>query len=273
MVPAPFRRLAALRTLNVAGVGLSLAAIVSSAFTRLFEGDAWCAFSTALPTVVVGSFWAALLRSKTTFGQTSMRLGWVASIPLASLNAALASALFLANPGPRSSLLDPITAALVGATYGAIFWIPCLVCTLILFGAPISRAQRLAERGLAGEERGEIIVAASAAGVSLGGLALALDGPIGRQRYLGDGRHLVIAIAIAAIAVDLFALGLSLARAMRRRRFVRDAEAGNVTGFRVDDTRKGKVLVRIVSQGQGYRVADFEEDIFEIAHARGAESA
>jgi hypothetical protein len=33
---------------------------------------------------------------------------------------------------------------------------------------------------------------------------------------------------------------------------------------RVDATEEGKVLVRIVAQGKGYRVADFEEDVFEL---------
>ena len=33
-------------------------------------------------------------------------------------------------------------------------------------------------------------------------------------------------------------------------------------GFRVDATPEGKALVRVSSFGQGYRVADFSEEVF-----------
>ncbi len=80
-----------------------------------------------------------------------------------------------------------------------------------------------------------------------------------------------------ALAPSLFALlgllgllagasstGLALAREARRRTFVADAEAGKVPGYRIEPTAEGKVLVRIVAQGKGYRVADFEEEVFEL---------
>ena len=57
---------------------------------------------------------------------------------------------------------------------------------------------------------------------------------------------------------------LASARASRRRAFVADAEAGKAPGYRIKATREGKVLVRIVPQGKSYRVADFEEEVFDL---------
>jgi hypothetical protein len=50
-------------------------------------------------------------------------------------------------------------------------------------------------------------------------------------------------------------------RDLQRRRFVREVEAGRVTGFRIDAAPEGKVLVRIANHGEGYRVADFVEEV------------
>jgi len=45
---------------------------------------------------------------------------------------------------------------------------------------------------------------------------------------------------------------------------VADAEAGKISGYRIEPTEDGKVLVRVVWQGEGYRVRDFEEEVFEL---------
>ena len=47
-----------------------------------------------------------------------------------------------------------------------------------------------------------------------------------------------------------------------RRAFVSDVEAGRVEGYRVKDVPEGRVLVRVVHQGEGYRVANFTEEIY-----------
>jgi hypothetical protein len=152
----------------------------------------------------------------------------------------------------------------LGATFGAIIWIPSLLATLLCFGIPIAQAQRLAKQGLAGAEHGEWIVGFACMTMSLVGslLTLTMDQPprpvdeiqIWTARLFG----LLGALAGASSTT------LAWLRGARRRAFVAAAEAGNVRGYRVDTTEEGKVLVRVAAQGQGYRVADFEEEVFEL---------
>jgi hypothetical protein len=153
-------------------------------------------------------------------------------------------------------------AALLGATFGAIVWIPALLVTLALFGLPIASAQRLAKKGLAGEERGELIVGLVCAVISLVGLVISFDGAHfpGLGPLLEAPRLFSLLGLVAGLATTIIAQ----ARAARRRAFVTRAEAGNAPGYRIDTTDEGKVLVRIVAQGKGYRVADFEEEVFEL---------
>ena len=57
---------------------------------------------------------------------------------------------------------------------------------------------------------------------------------------------------------------------------MREVEKGAVAGYRVDAAPEGKVLVRVKSMGEGYRVANFEEEIYtldEAGEARRAMSA
>jgi hypothetical protein len=68
--------------------------------------------------------------------------------------------------------------------------------------------------------------------------------------------------ASVAFVAGGVAAALAHARERRRRDFVARAEAGDVKGFRVDASAEGKVLVRVTSQGEGYRVADFQEEVF-----------
>jgi hypothetical protein len=162
----------------------------------------------------------------------------------------------------------------MGVTFGAPIWIGALVGTLVCFGLPIAWAQRAAKKGLAGEERGESIVGLACVALSLMGFLLTLGGA--DLQYVHHG-SLSIWMARAFAALGGLAGGasasLAFARAARRRRFVKDAEAGKIAGYRVDPTMEGKVLVRVVAQGQGYRVADFEEDVFEISAEREAVQA
>jgi hypothetical protein len=88
----------------------------------------------------------------------------------------------------------------------------------------------------------------------------------GALRVVGPHHEHCVPRALALFGALLggSAAALALAREARRRRFVADAEAGKVAGYRVDPTDEGKVLIRVIAQGKGYRVADFEEDIFEL---------
>ena len=261
MIPAPFRTLRALRALNVAAVGLALAAITSAVLGGMLgDGGGIAELAVGASTWLIGTLWAALLRSQKRVTRRAIRIGWVLSPPLAALNAALASgALF--GSGPPSHLTGSYGAgALLGATVGAIIWLPALLGTLVCFGLPIAKAQRLAEKGLAGEERGEWLVGLASAVMSLAGLALTWAG----AHRAETGQLVTGWLGVAGLVTGGGAAILATARARRRRKFVSEAEAGKVPGYRIDTTDEGKVLVRIVTQGQGYRVADFEEDVFDL---------
>lgn len=254
MVPAPFRKLGVLRTLNVAAVGLSLAAATGTVLGRTFFRDGDLAIYCAATTLVVGCLWAALLRSERTVGKTSVRVGYALSPIFAAGNAALAAAIGFRHPA----------GLVAGALFGAILWVPALVATLLCFGLPIAHAQRLAKRGLAGEERGEAIVGSVCVLVSAVATWLALD-PLRWRASEGSLRpHAMLALSALGLATGAAAVMLALGREVRRRRFVQDAEQGRAPGFRVDPSVEGKVLVRVTSQGEGYRVVDLEEELFEL---------
>lgn len=265
MIPASFRSLRALRILNVAAVGLALSSLVGSVFTVLSHESGRMAFITALPTLLVGLVWAAVLRSPRTVDRTSFRWGWVASVPLAVLNSALAAGLMFSTEGNRfRGLGRALMGAIAGATLGAIIWIPALVGTLICFGVPIAWAQKLAQKGLAGEERGEWVVGMVCLVMSLFAIFVAGTAMAAPRAYMEAAQALIVVLSAGGMVTGGGAALLAGARETRRRRFVAAAEAGKVAGYRVDATDEGKVLVRVVAQGKGYRVADFEEEVFEL---------
>jgi hypothetical protein len=267
VVPTSFQNLRALRSINIAAVGLALTSVVAPLLSIVSHEVGDIGAVGGLPTLICGLLWAWLLRSPQTVGQSSIRWGWVASIPLAMLNAGLTVALLMAIS--ISASLDKFFLAVVfGGIFGAIVWVPALLATLVCFGVPIASAQRLAKKGLAGEERGEWIVGLTCFVMSAVGLVVSF----GMERSLGvDGGVVgVIEIwvprmfALLGLLAGATSTGLARAREARRRTFVADAEAGKIPGYRIEPTEEGKVLMRIVSQGNGYRVADFEEEVFEL---------
>jgi hypothetical protein len=256
-----FQSLGLLGALNVAAVGLSLASVTAAAFGRIFGEVALSfAFATAGPTLVLGTLWAALLRSPKTVGKTSFRWGWAASMPLAMLNGAL-SAGFAFGLG-RSHAGSFAEMAFVGATLGAICWVPGLLVTLLCFGAPIASAQKLAKKGLAGVERGEWTVGLACAAMSA--VALAMTGSRTFDQLSTEGSGLIVMLATLGGLLGATTTALAMTRELRRKRFVEEAEAGRVPGYRIEPTNEGKVLIRVEAQGKGYRVADFEEEVFEL---------
>jgi hypothetical protein len=268
MIPPPFRTLRALEVLNIGAVALALAGVTGVVLTLAVHNagadGAISAFAGA-PTLVCGLLWAWLLRRPATVGESSIRWGWVASIPLAMANAGLTLSTLVALTS-SVDLGKGLFAAFLGATFGAIVWVPALLATLVCFGLPIAWAQRLAKKGLAGEERGEWIVGLVCALMSLVGLIISYVwapklrvGGIG-----GTGIGAPRLIALLGLVAGVASTTLARAREARRRAFVADAEAGKIVGYRIDATDEGKVLVRVVSQGKGYRVADFEEEVFEL---------
>jgi hypothetical protein len=225
----------------------------------LWWGDGGnAALAAGASTWLVGTLWAVLLGWQKTVTRRAIRIGWALSPPLAMLNAALACGWLFAF-GPPSHLTNSfLGGAILGATFGALVWVPALALTLLFFGVPLRSAQTRAKKGLAGEERGEWIVGLACAAVGFGALAVSASASTEVDLLISAW------LGVAGLATGGSAAALAAARARRRRRFVADAEAGNVPGYRIDATEEGKVLVRIVAEGRGYRVADFEEDVFEL---------
>lgn len=252
-----FRSRRALDALTVGAVGAALAAATAAVFRLGFSGGGGnIVLITALPTLVLGTVWAMLLRWRATLSKSKLRVGWVLSIPLAALNGGIACGLLFAAEGRSEVLVRFLGGLVLGATFGAMFWIPGLILTLLVFGLPIARAQRLSAQGLAGQERGDGFVGAASAAIALLALASTLltvprDG----------GVWLLRGLAVAAAALGGATLATSAWRERLRRAFVADVEAGRVEHFRVDATAQGKVLVRVVTQGEGYRVADYAEEV------------
>ncbi len=253
--PPPFlRTLRALGRLNVAAVGLSLGAFFSVALAPegVFAGAS---------TLLVGCVWAVLMRSRKTMGRSNTPIGWVLSIPLAAANAALACAAMAWHGEPHFTSV--LSSALLGASFGAFVWIPALFLTLVAFGLPLRRARRLASQGLAGEERGEFIVGTTCTLVALCALTLtwALRGVF---QFAIPACILARVLGVLGATTGFFAASLAHVRGLRRSDFVRRVAAGEVEGFRIQPTSYGQALVRLASQGEGYRVADFEEPLAEL---------
>ena len=265
VIPPSFQTARALEIINIGAVGLALSSIVSAVIVGVFGQNELGGAVSGLPTLLIGLAWAWLLRKPKTLAWSPIRVGWIASIPLALLNAALSAALLFSVKG--SSNFDVIgffAIALYGATLGAIVWIPALIATLVCFGVPIAWAQRLAKKGLAGEERGEWIVGLACLVMSLVGLFIAFESVPFTGSSLDYAIQVPRVLGILGALAGATTTGLAWARESRRRAFVAGAEAGKIPGYRIESSDEGKVLIRVVSQGKGYRVADFEQELFEL---------
>jgi hypothetical protein len=234
--------------LNIVAVGASLAACTGAAFRLLWAQTATYA---ALSTVVIGTIWAASIRMRAR--KNGFPVGWLMSPMFACINSMLCMALIAMGEGHGgTSYFETIGMVILGGgLIGAIVWIPALVLTLLLFGLPIASAQRIAQRGLAGADRGEIIVGLVSAVLALVPL-------------VGSPPSIETVLALVAITFGLGATILGLLRERARRAFVRRVEAGEVASFRVEPSAEGKVLVRVTTAGMAYRVSDFVEEIARL---------
>jgi hypothetical protein len=271
MIPAAFAAPKVLRRLNIAAVGFALAASTAAVFGAM--GHEFHGLITGVPTLVIGMLWAWVLRLPNTIGRSTIRWGWLASVPLAALNAGLAGGLLLASEGSGDTLPKFFGGMAFGATLGVFFWMPALLLTLAAFGLPIAWAQKLSKKGLAGEERGEWLIGVTCTLLALFAFLLSFGQAKAPEwvesSELANKKAALVAAGIVfmRIAAVLGALvggastGLAMWREAKRRAFVAEAQRGNVPGYRVDDTAEGKALVRVSSQGHGYRVADFTEEV------------
>ncbi|MFO0604514.1 MAG: hypothetical protein U0324_15135 [Polyangiales bacterium] len=266
MAPSLFRTRRAIEWLSVLAVGASLAALTGSFFRGMFgQSNIFGAVGTALPTLVFGSWWAKLLRDPRTVGMTRVRRGWLLSIPLAAANAAASAAMLLGFENGRVSLENAITGFFLGATVGAMFWVPAMLLTLAVFGVPIAWGQRMAREGLAGQERGDGVV---------GAVCALLGGAVAVAQARAPAHHVgapfLALMGAAGLTAGLGVMGAAWWRDRLRRAFVADVEAGRAPGYRIDHTAAGKVLMRVVSQGEGYRVADFAEAVATLDAPAGS---
>jgi hypothetical protein len=261
-----------LRGLNVAGVGLSLAALTSLVFGYMLRDFSFGGptLVTGLPTLLLGTLWAMLLRWRVevNVGSRKIRAGWLLSIPLAAANGGLAAAILMASEGHTvSNIAEKLLGGVfLGVTFGAIVWIPALAITLLLFGLPIARAQRFAKQGLSGEERGERTVGATNLILSLlVFLGIAVAPASGKSDLTAmAGFWTLVAMAAGGLLTGSAAAALAQIRGRDRARFVAAVEGGQVQGFRVDPTPEGKVLLRVSSEGEGYRAAEFDEELYAL---------
>jgi hypothetical protein len=258
-LPKIFGSQNALRWLSSLSMAGALASLAGSIIGAPFAvASAHASVAVTLTTLFFGFIWSRLLYLPRAPGDRSIRAGWFLSIPLAAFNAAVSCAFILDF---SKDMAAHAIMAVAGATFGALIWIPALIATLVVFGLPIARAQKLAEQGLSGEERGTQFTS---------GILFALVDPVYRlvnQHALPTWHwtHLAVAwVALLGAAASVASLVLSSSRKKRRAAFVQAALAGEVAGFRVDSTPEGQVLVRVSQQGQGYRVADFEEPVLEL---------
>lgn len=240
-----------------------MASLTAMVFAMVWTAREAVPLITGLPTLLWGVLWARVLRWEKTVPGSPLRWGWLLSILLAALNGGTALGLMIASSG-RSGIVETIAkffgGMLLGVTFGAIAWIPGLLAVMLLFGVPIAWAQRQAAKGLEGQERGEGVVGAASAALSV--LALLLSLKVSTLPG-STGLHVLLMQAIGAMGMLLGGTAMVTARErhLERQRFVEAVERGEVEHFRVDTTDEGKVLVRVVSQGQGYRVRDYEEEI------------
>ncbi|WP_394845945.1 hypothetical protein LZC95_00595 [Pendulispora brunnea] len=262
-IPEAFQSRRAIRRLNIAAVGLALGCITGVVIGHILRdaiGYYHPGFPIALATFCVGAFWAAYFRPKRRAGVRQFRIGWGTSLVLGMVNAQFAC--LLAVGADHELGLHEAGRILVAApTIGVFLWLPALIFTLVCFGWPIVSAQALGEKGLAGEERGERIVGVTSFVIAAIGL-LASYG-LSSAQVLETFSPLRIVGYLGMLTGGLAAYA-AFVRERRRRAFVRDVEAGAVAGFRVDPSPEGKVLVRVTSQGEGYRVSDFREELVEL---------
>ncbi len=311
MAPERLRERLWLQWLNNIGVALSLGSITAALLTPLFHKAHMPFFwdlsivKFSLPsTALFAVAWMVALRSPKTVGNGSFRAGWLLSPVFAMLNAALACALgFWLDSSPVadlafagvSSVARFFYGLIAGATVGMIFWIPALIVTLLCFGIPIAKAQRLAKQGLAGEELGEEIIGFTSAVIAaVAGLITLLLAATRPEFALSKGPWqtlLASALAIAAGGVaGVIAAAKTLQRESARRAFVADEDAVKIPPLRLDltpeskrrpfvptlETKKispshedvtpdGEALVRVEPEEIDHRVSDDDDDEDAVA--------
>jgi hypothetical protein len=248
-LPSAFRRPGVVAALSTTSVATSLASLVYVTFAVMFHDDAFPQAS-ALTTLAVAVAWMASFRIERTVGRRKLPLGFVLSLPLAALNAALAGGVLMQMHS--FDVARFLGGMVFGVTFGALVWLPAWVVTLLVFGRPLVRARELAARGVAGREQGDGVVGRRGAFVAAASL-------LGLVLVAANHVAFPVALALLGLATGAAAALAARSRANARRAFVREVAEGRVPQFRVDATPEGDALVRVLAEGSGYRIADHEE--------------
>lgn len=255
MSPTFFRSSRALALLGAVAVGSSLA-LASVALAGMRLGFGFLMVCGALPTALAGLVWALALRR-------SVFVGWALAAPLAGVSAlvtGLVAALFAGTGDLQRTLgLGPLHA--LGTFAG-----------MVLLGLPLAWSRRQASLGLAGAERGEVLVGVECVWVS--SWALVVRGVIERMRFKDDavflfpleitGQHAMLALGLLGAVSGLATTALALWRGRQRRALIASAAAGERPDYRVEHTPAGSVLVRMRVVADDYRQSDTDEESFAL---------
>lgn len=245
-----FRTQRLLDVASVLTIGPTLAAVASATLGGI--ESSW-RLGSGISTLLFGSAWTVLLRSRRTLH--GYGVAWVAAGGLGLLNVFLSAALTLPRLG--ESLFVPIAQTI---ELGALLWLPCLAA-MFLSGKPVASTRA----GLARRERRSAMAGAGCAMLCAAVVAFGPDRLAGVMLVGGNAPDpdawLTRALAAVGAASGLATLAIASIGDLWRRRFVTAVGAGSVGGFRIGTTARGPVLLRTVSPGETYRLADVEQEL------------
>ncbi len=264
-LPAFFCASRALAGLQTVALACAMSAMAGAAFAYLSR-RLTIGLVAAVPTLLMSFVWLAFVRLHPRFGLARGRLRWLSSVPLAVANGALAGGFFCATFGWFHVPSTFFGGAMLGATYGIVYWAPGLLLTLLFVGVPLRYAERQAAR-LGGHDRGGRVLGITA-------LALTVFAAISLW-YVDSSNHVthftelsaagawmercaaVFFDAVIAVAVVLAVVVIVSAtvRETQRAAFLRRAESGRIPHYRIDMSAAGRVLVRLEDAREPYRAA------------------
>lgn len=253
------------RSLNVAAVGCAIASASAFVIARTLgggTGDTFLGAACALSTLFWATAWARVVRVRA----RGLPVGWLLSLPFAALNAGTALALFMASSPPSRGLGELLGVVAAGAIFGVIVWFPALCATFVLFGVPLARAHRAAERGLASEDVGERNVGALAVAVSIAALVALSVARFSQP----DSDPFLALIALAGVTSGAVAALLAHRRLMDRAALLAEVFVGERSGLRIDVQGGVERLVRVHEPRDAYRGA---EELEPLAELRGLDEA
>jgi hypothetical protein len=275
-----------LRQLNVAAAGLVLAAVVSVVFGRLM-GGAENFFSMALVagglSLLPGLGWGRWARKREKAWKKP--LTWAIGGVFSAAQSWILMGFLILLDGDFGHGLDYLTDRWLTTKFRYELFLGFVGASAVAF--PMSllfllfyMVDQRSGRGLASEERGDTLFGLTAALLSVAALWIALRCSLGRtaDSFLGPegvlgfrssglnlaGKAWVGLVPLLGLATGVTAAAWSAWRAGQRWRFVAGVKSGKLSGYRVEVTARGRVLVRVASHDPGYRGAEVDEEIVDL---------